>query len=166
MEIKSKITGRSGEIFDAIFRESDPMLDLEGQVLHSVHALCFYGDNLLVVFSEGKGNWSPPGGSIEVGETPDEAVVREIFEESNMRVIRKELFGYQDVFLPSEVLRQVRFYCEVEPIGDFLFDPDGDITEIKLIEPERYKEYFDWKEIGDHIMKSAMNKNAGSYLKT
>ena len=44
----------------------------------------------------------------------------------------------------------------VEPMGDFVTDPDGDITEIKLINPEDYKKYFGWGEIGDRIMARAI----------
>lgn len=42
----------------------------------------------------------------------------------------------------------------------FVKDVDGDITEIRLIDPKDYKEYFDWKEIGDHIMKRALELKA------
>jgi hypothetical protein len=44
----------------------------------------------------------------------------------------------------------------VEPIGEFKSDPDGDVTEIKLINPSDYKEYFDWGVIGDRIMEQAL----------
>ena len=37
-------------------------------------------------------------------------------------------------------------------------DPDDDITEIKLIDPKDYKQYFDWGENGDRIMKKAIEK--------
>ncbi len=44
----------------------------------------------------------------------------------------------------------------MEPSGDFKEDPDGEITEIKLINPKDYKQYFDWGEIGDHLIKRAL----------
>ena len=32
----------------------------------------------------------------------------------------------------------------------------GDVTEIKLIDPKDIKQYFDWGEIGDHILTRAL----------
>lgn len=40
-------------------------------------------------FRDGREYWAFPGGSIEEGETPEEAVDREIFEELNLRIINK-----------------------------------------------------------------------------
>ena len=54
------------------------------------------------------------------------------------------------------MIRQVRMFCIVEPYGDFVSDPDGDVTEIKLIDPKDYKQYFDWGEIGDRIVERAV----------
>jgi hypothetical protein len=44
----------------------------------------------------------------------------------------------------------------VKPYGDFISDPDGSITEIKLIDPKEYKQYFDWGEIGERIIERAI----------
>ena len=86
-------------------------------------------------------------------------MIREVKEETNMRVIKQKLIGYQDVFEPEKIRVRVRVACLVEPNGDFIADPDGDITEIKLIEPSNYKKYFDWGEIGDRIMEQALEFN-------
>ena len=155
MEIKSKITDRAGDVFDVVYREDDPLKDLDGKVLHGVHGFCFYGDKMVLVYNEAKGSWSPPGGGIEAGETPDTALAREILEETNMKVLNRQLIGYQDIYEPDRIVRQVRTFCVVEPFGDFVSDPDGDITAITLIDPSEYKQYFDWNEIGGRIMKRA-----------
>ncbi|MFH1161947.1 MAG: hypothetical protein V1696_01595 [Candidatus Jorgensenbacteria bacterium] len=48
----------------------------------------------------------------------------------------------------------------MEPIGEFVKDPaarpESGIEEIKLITPEKYKEYFDWGEIGERIICRAV----------
>lgn len=157
MEIKSKIEDREGRSFKAVFKEKDPLLDSEEVSLETVQAFCFYEDKLVLVYAKEKGRWSPPGGSIDEGESPDRSVVREVLEETNMEVLHKELIGYQDIFLPEGVVRQVRYYCKVRPLGEFVSDPDGDISEIKLIDPLKYKDYFDWGEIGDHVMERSLN---------
>ena len=157
MEIKSKLTNRSGQVLDYTYYEDlDPNENLEGKILQAVHGLCFCGDKLVVVYAESKGYWTFPGGGIEPGETYEEAVIREVKEESNMRVLHQELIGYQDIFEPDRIIRQTRSFCIVEPYGEFTSDPDGDITEIKLIDPKDLKQYIDWKKIGDRIMERAL----------
>ena len=157
MEIKSKLVTSSGQELDVIYKEgANPYEDMEGKMLTGVHAFCFCGDKLVVVYHQDKKCWTPPGGGIEKGETYEQAVVREVQEETNMKILYQELIGYQDIYEPGRTIRQTRSFCIVEPYGDFVSDPDGDISEIKLIDPKDYKQYFDWLKIGDRIMERAM----------
>lgn len=156
MKIESTLTNRSNQILKIIYNEDDPMRDLEGKILQGVHAYCFYEDKLVIVYADEKKYWTPPGGGIEPGETYEEAVIREVAEETNMNVLHQELIGYQDIYEPNRVVRQTRSFCVVEPLGKFVADPDGDITEIKLIDPKEFKEYFDWGKIGNRIMERAI----------
>jgi len=75
-----------------------------------------------------------------------------------MRVLAYHPIGYQKVFFDDGelVCIQLRFACKVEPIGSFVEDPDGSVTEIKEIDPKDYKQYFDWQTIGDHIINRAL----------
>ena len=155
MEIKSTLTYHSGQTLEIIYSEGDPLLDLEDKILQGVHAFCFYKDKMVLV-NHPKSGWMPPGGGIEAGESIEEAVAREVKEETNMKVIFQKLIGFQDVYEPTRVVRQIRSFCIVEPYGDFVSDPDGEITEIKLIDPDDYKQYFDWGKIGDRIIERAM----------
>ena len=155
MELKSTLINRAGQKLDIVYREGDPMIDLKGKILQGVHALCFCGEKLVLVHHS-KSGWMPPGGGIEPGESYKEAVVREIKEETNMKVLYQELIGHQDIYEPDRIVRQTRSFCIVEPIGTFKEDPDGEITEIKLIDPKDYKQYFDWGEIGERIMQRAL----------
>jgi 8-oxo-dGTP pyrophosphatase MutT (NUDIX family) len=43
-------------------------------------------DHILLVHHKGIGAWLPPGGHIEAGEYPHEACVREVFEETGLKV--------------------------------------------------------------------------------
>ena len=156
MKIESTLINRSGQVLQVIYQESDPLENLDGKVLTGVHAYCFYNNKLVIVYAKNKGYWTPPGGGIEAGETYEQAITREVEEETNMKVLHQELIGYQDIFEPDRTIRQTRSFCVVKPYGDFVFDPDGDITEIKLIDPQNYKNYFDWGIIGDRIMTKAL----------
>jgi ADP-ribose pyrophosphatase YjhB (NUDIX family) len=168
MQIKSTLTNRSGQVLDYIYYEDlDPNQNLENKILQAVHGLCFCGDKLVIVYSEKKGYWTFPGGGIEPGETYEEALIREIKEESNMKVLHQELIGYQDVYETDRTIRQTRSFCIVEPYGDFVADQDveGDVTAIKLIDPKDLKQYIDWKQIGDKILERATEMLKEYYLK-
>src|SRR3989344_788066 len=80
----------------------------------------------------------------------------ESIEETNMRVLKQRFIGYQDIFEPERIVSQTRSVCLVEPYGPFISDPDGDITKIELIDPKDYKQYFDWGEIGEHVLVRAL----------
>ena len=156
MEIKSKLTNSLGQELMVIYYENlDPNQNLENKILQTACGYCFYG-NKMVLAKHHKHGWMPPGGHIEEGQTIEETVIREVQEESNMKVLHQELIGYQDIYEPGGTIRQTRSFCIVEPYGDFVSDPGEDITEIKLIDPKDYKKYFDWGEIGDRIMERAL----------
>ena len=158
MEIRSTLVNRSGQTLQTVYRDLDSLDELNGRKVKGVHAFCFCGDELVIVYSDRKGYWTPPGGGIEPGETVEEAVVREILEETNMRVLNQKIIGYLEVSEPGGVITQVRAMCIVEPIGPFVTDadPDGDVTEIKLIDPKDVRQYFDWGEVGEYVLNRAL----------
>jgi 8-oxo-dGTP diphosphatase len=167
MEIESKLTNRSGQELKVMYYEGlNPNENLEGKILQAVHGLCFYEDKLVIVYAKEKGYWTFPGGGIEPGETYEEALIREVKEESNMKVLHQGLIGYQDIYELDKTVRQTRSFCIVEPIGEFVGDPDGDITEIKLIDPSDIKQYFDWSEIGERIIERALELNVENLNKS
>jgi ADP-ribose pyrophosphatase YjhB (NUDIX family) len=160
MEIISTLTNQSGQVLDVIYKDIDSELDLSGKKIAGVHAYCFYGDKLVVVYSEEKGYWTPAGGGVEENEDVRTAVAREVQEETNMKVLKQRFIGCQDITEPKGIVSQTRSVCIVEPYGPFVSDPDGGITKIELIDPENYKNYFNWGEIGDHIMQRALELKA------
>ncbi len=158
MKLTSKLTNKSGQVINIEYYEQDPLTGLGDKIMQGVHAFCCIKsgdpetDGKLVLVKHPKSGWMPAGGGIEAGETYEEAVVREVAEETNMKVLSQELIGYQDIYEPDRTVRQTRSFCIVEPHGPFVADPDGEIQEIILINPEDYKQYFDWGHIGDHVM--------------
>lgn len=56
-----------------------------------------------------KGKWSVPGGLVEVGERLEDAVVRELAEETGLRGVARGLFGvYQ--YVERDELGRVRYH--------------------------------------------------------
>ncbi len=156
IHIQSQFTDGQGRVAKVAYEDADSFDHLLSQKVTQCYGVCFLNDKMVVVYS-GKGNHRIlPGGSIEKGETFEECLKREIQEESNMKVISFAPIGYQEVHFEGDVFNQLRYVCIVEPYGEFIFDPDGSITEIKLIDPKDYKQYFDWGEIGERIIQRAI----------
>ena len=63
--------------------------------------------------------WGFPGGKIEQGETPEEAVVREIMEELDTEVEVKELFDTVEYDYPKFHLSMDCFICKIKK-GDLV----------------------------------------------
>ncbi|MFD7369248.1 NUDIX hydrolase [Nocardiopsis alba] len=64
--------------------------------LHSVSvagAVIREDGRMLVIKRRDNGNWEPPGGVLELDETPEEGVVREVLEETGIRVEVEQLTG-------------------------------------------------------------------------
>jgi 8-oxo-dGTP pyrophosphatase MutT (NUDIX family) len=156
MEIESSFINRSNQRVETLYRDIDTYAGADAANATGVHGYCFCDGKLVVVYADSKGYWGPPGGGIEPGETIEEATVREILEETNMRVVSIRPIGVLNIFEPARTIQHVRSFCIVEPIGPFSTDPDGDVTEIRLIDPADVKEYFDWGEPGERQLERAL----------
>ena len=64
-------------------------------------------------YGEFKGGWEFPGGKIEEGETPQEAVVREIREELEATVKVGDLINTIEYDYPNFHLSMDCFWCEI-----------------------------------------------------
>lgn len=68
------------------------------ELITSVHALCFEDSRMLMVkHAEAGRSWDIPGGHIELGETPEQAVIREAFEEARVVIQDVRQLGYVQV---------------------------------------------------------------------
>jgi ADP-ribose pyrophosphatase YjhB (NUDIX family) len=137
-----------------IYKDADTFDDLSYDKCQQCYGICFFGEKIVI---GGNGDhWTFLGGHVEKDEIIEDALKREVQEESNMKVLKFAPVGYQKVGDENKYFYQLRYVCIVEPYGEFVKDPVGDVIEIKLIEPSEVKKYIDWGEVGDRIIERAM----------
>ena len=158
--------GSNGVEYVVEYSDADSFDSLSQEKVKQVYGVCFCDEKLVIGFGGMKKGWGLIGGSVEEGETFEETLRREIREESNMEILSFLPVGYQKVTdtRNDKTFFQLRYVCKVKPLGEFVVD-GGDgmsekgITEIKLIDPADYKQYFDWGKIGDRIVERALELN-------
>jgi ADP-ribose pyrophosphatase YjhB (NUDIX family) len=92
LEIMQDFTGlRMDKLIGAFASEQGyqtPKVDVRGVV--------FRGDQILMVRETIDGNWSLPGGWADVGLTPSEVAMKEVWEESGLEVVPERLLAVLD----------------------------------------------------------------------
>jgi len=82
----------------------------------SCHALVRDGDRVLLVKRATpplQGYWGLPGGRVELGETVEQALLREVQEETGLQVVLERYLGYVDAIDRDEAGR-VRYHYVVQ----------------------------------------------------
>lgn len=71
------------------------------------------GDWLVVkkAYSGLKGRWSLPAGFVQLGETADEAVVREVKEETGLDCVVTGLVGFRSGVIREEISDNMAIFC-------------------------------------------------------
>lgn len=147
-----------GQVLGLEYHDAASFDELPNDKCRQVYGVCFAGGKLVIGFGGHKNGWGLIGGTIEPGETYRQTLDREIVEEANMNVLDASPIGYQIVTdAGGSSMYQLRYWCRVEPIGTFVADPDGGIKKIKRVSPTDYKDYFDWGQIGDHIVRRGIS---------
>jgi ADP-ribose pyrophosphatase YjhB (NUDIX family) len=156
--IRNNYIGRSGVEYIVEYEDADSFDHLDPVLCKQTYAVCLCDDKMVIGYGGQKKAWGLIGGTIEEGETFEETLKREIQEESNMEVLASMPVGYQKVTdtRDGKVIYQLRYVCTARPYGPFVSDPAGGITEIKLIDPKEYMNYFDWGQIGERIISRAL----------
>ncbi|MGP7998082.1 MAG: NUDIX hydrolase [Streptosporangiaceae bacterium] len=80
------------------------------------------------------GRWSLPGGRVEPGETDQQAVVREIREETGLEVRCDQLVGSVERPWPPDAVMEIRDYAATVTGGTLA--PGDDAAEARWVSPE------------------------------
>jgi len=156
--IESKFAGYSGVEYIFQYHEVDTFEHLEKEKCTQVYSVLFADDTMVIVHNGKKDTWGLPGGTIEESETFLETLSRETVEEANVKITSAKPVGYQKVIdtRDGSFVYQLRYVSRGTKIAEFVSDPAGSISEVAYIEPKDVKQYFDWGEIGDAIVKRAL----------
>ncbi|MBP2018868.1 ADP-ribose pyrophosphatase YjhB (NUDIX family) [Symbiobacterium terraclitae] len=110
-----------------------------GYPMPSCHALIMDGQQVLLVLRANpplRGYWGLPGGRVELGETVEQALLREVREETGLDVTIERYLGYRDAIDRDESGR-VRYHYVVQyflarPAGGAL-TPSDDAAEARWV---------------------------------
>jgi ADP-ribose pyrophosphatase YjhB (NUDIX family) len=98
--------------------------------------------NKRILLVKSAGVWGLPAGAIDLGETPEEAVQREVFEETNLRVSPEKIVGvfggkdFRYVYANGDAVEYFTVVFECKITGGELTARDGEVSEFRYFAPE------------------------------
>jgi 8-oxo-dGTP pyrophosphatase MutT (NUDIX family) len=130
------------------------------QLVTQALGLCFTADGLVVLVTWDGRQWSFPGGTVEVGESVEQALVREVAEEACARVVRCRYLASQHVADPLNPegipsYYQSRWWARVELDP---WQPQDEMVGRRLVTPDRVLDTLTWrhKEIAHRLLHLAL----------
>ena len=99
--------------------------------------------------SHGHGTWCPPGGHLEMNESPEECVKRETLEEAGLKIKNIMFIAMTNDVMPQYAKHHITLH----------FVADLDSGELKIIEPEKCEEWgwFSWDSLPSPLFISTDN---------
>ncbi|MDF2744624.1 MAG: hydrolase [Actinomycetia bacterium] len=131
------------------------------QLVTQALGLCFTADGLVVMVTMDGRQWTFPGGTVEDGESVEQALVREIAEEACARVVRCQYLASQHVADPLNPdgissYYQSRWWARVDLDP---WQPQDEMIARRLVPPGQVLDTLWWqrKEIAHRLLQLALD---------
>ncbi len=148
----------NGQRCDVFYVHADAFDEIPDGLILKVHAVCFWNGKLLLVNHSEWNIWGLPGGTREQGESIEQAMKREIQEETNCEVLDYRPISYQKVLTPDgNAHYRLQYICNVAPLGEFISDPAGNVRKILWINPGDYGRYVEDKGLRKTVFQRALS---------
>lgn len=117
--------------------------------IKQVQAVAFVDRDHIVIYKHIDGYYGLPGGSVEDGEGFDEALKREVYEESACEVLECGVSGYikdTQIDPPGIVKYQLRYWATVRVLDEPVNDPAGKALSREVVTLDEAVKKLGWGE--------------------
>ena len=132
--------------------------------INAVYCLIYNDENneVLMVYNYDSNSWSLPGGSVEDGETLEEAAIREAWEEIGVKVKIGDVAAINECFFEdeNEQILFITFRAEIVGGEISILNPN-EISEIKWVELSKADELMPYHKLG---VEKLLNSSAVYYF--
>ena len=127
-------------------------LESKKQVRVGIGVIITRGNKVLVgkrKNSHAAGSYAFPGGHLEFGETPEQCAIREVLEETGLKVTSTERIKFTNDFFEAEDKHYITLYIKVE-VED---------SEPIVMEPDKCEswDWYEWDKIPKPYMSGLKN---------
>lgn len=130
--------------------------------LTQAYGICFTKNGRVLIVKDAK-DWLLPGGTIEKGETPEQALIRELDEEANIDALCCKPLGAQELHYPQNQNKKIgtkfyqsRWVAVISRIKKRAPDPCyGRTFRRKFIKPPEFNRYIRWGAVHREVFRLA-----------
>lgn len=132
---------------------------IPNEKIKQVQAICVTKDKKLVIYENKEGFFGIPGGKLEDDENIEQALKREIYEETASKMESFKTIGYVKSFKSdnqNEYTLNIRCMAIVIPLDEEINDPAGKAIQRFILSPIEAKDKLNWGEMAEHLINEAL----------